>query len=367
MNIETLIAAANPVPTATAPGADSAQARQTLARVLAEPAEPAGRRDRRDRPGRPSRLNNHRLGLALGGLTAAAAAAAAAAVLLTGASGRHGPPTADGSALSRTLGKLALVASGQPVARPPGPGQYQYTDSKALNWADTYVSAKIHFSVSYQQDRQIWIATNGAGRIKQTNTDPDFASPRDRAAWIAAGRPSLRQAPWDQRFGKHGLTLGPVNLFNLPTRPAKLYALLRARKIEGGPPGPAEDFVQVGDLLRETDAPPALRAALFQVCARIPGAKLLGTVTDPLGSSGIAIAHWQPVTRSGLGFVRRSSQVESVLIFNPKTSGLLAEETLVTGGGKTTLTAWTVYLKSGVVDSLTSTTLVTGNGGGRSA
>jgi hypothetical protein len=359
MNIETLIAAANPIPTATAPGADSAHARQTLARVLAEPAEPA---DRRDRSGRPYRLNNHRLGLALGGLTAAAAAAAVAAVLLTGASGRHGPPTADGSALSRTLGKLALVASGQPVARPPGPGQYQYTESKSLNWADTYVSAKIHFSVSYQQHRRIWIATNGAGRIKETNTDPDFASPRDRAAWIAAGRPSVRQAPWDQRFGKHGLTLGPVNLFNLPTRPAKLYALLRARKIEGGPPGPAEDFVQVGDLLRETDAPPALRAALFQVCARIPGAKLLGTVTDPLGSSGIAIAHWH-----GLGFARRSSQVESVLIFNPKTSGLLAKETLVTSDGKTTLTAWTVYLKSGVVDSVTSTTLVTGNGGGRSS
>jgi hypothetical protein len=360
MNIETLIAAANPVPTAAAPGADSLQARQTLARLLAEPAGRSG-------PGRPSRLNSRRLGLVAGGLAAAAAAAVAAAVvLLPGASGRPGPPAGATSPLSRALGELALVASGQPVARPPGPGQYQYTDSKSLTWSDTYVSAKIHFSVSYQQHRQIWIAANGSGRIKETNTDPDFASPRDRAAWIAAGRPSLRQAPWDQRFGKHGLALGPVNLLKLPTRPAKLYALLRARKIEGGPPGAAEDFVQVGDLLRETDAPPALRAALFKVCARIPGARLLGTVTDPLGSRGIAFARSQLVTGSGHGSPRRS-RAESVLIFNPSTSGLLAEETLVTTAGKTTLTAWTVYLKSGVVNSVTSTRPVTGNRGGSSA
>jgi hypothetical protein len=47
--------------------------------------------------------------------------------------------------------------------------------------------------------------------------------------------------------------------------------MLSAGKIEGGPPGPAENFTQIGDLLRETDASPALRSALYQVAETIPG------------------------------------------------------------------------------------------------
>ena len=105
---------------------------------------------------------------------------------------------------------------------------------------------------------------------------------RRRRRWWA--RPS------DEHFGPGGLSDGPVDLSKLPTDPAQLAAMISSRKIEGGPPGPAEDFVQVGDLLRESDASPALRAALFKVAAGIPGVKLLGTVTDSDGRSGIAIA-----------------------------------------------------------------------------
>ena len=56
--------------------------------------------------------------------------------------------------------------------------------------------------------------------------------------------------------------------------------------------------------------------------------------------------------------------VKSVLVFDPKTSKMIAEETFVTHTktGKTTLMAWTDYLKSGVVNSKTSTTLVSGAG-----
>jgi hypothetical protein len=54
-----------------------------------------------------------------------------------------------------------------------------------------------------------------------------------------------------------------------------------------------------------------------------------------------------------------------VLIFGLKTSKLLAEETFVTytKTEKTSLTSWTVYLRSGVVDSITSTTPASGNPG----
>jgi hypothetical protein len=149
------------------------------------------------------------------------------------------------------------------------------------------------------------------------------------------------------------------------TNPRKLAALLFARKIEGGPPGPAEDFVQVGDLLRETDAPPALRAALFKVAETITGVRYLGRITDQAGRTGIGMAY---ISRPPRG--RYPSQYGmSELIFGARTSALLAEQTVLvnTRTGARTVTSWTVYLKSGPVDSVTSTRLVGGTGASVSA
>jgi hypothetical protein len=164
-------------------------------------------------------------------------------------------------------------------------------------------------------------------------------------------------APTDSSFGRGQLSDGPPNLNRLPANPDKLAALLVARKIEGGPKGPAEDFVQIGDMLRENYVRPALRAAIFVVAERIPGVRLLGTLTDQDGRSGI-----------GLGYVHaypvRGETVRAVLIFDPKTSKLIAEETIVVSAktGKSVLVAWTDYLKSGVVDSTTSTSPASGAG-----
>jgi hypothetical protein len=357
MNIEELIAAANPVPAASVPTGDSPAARQTLAAVVSEPPgrltgakEASGRATGRLRP------------LVLGGLASAAAFILVVALVVLGAPGkpRHAGPRPD--AMVTALDALAIVAAAQPVTHPLRHGQFQYTASTSLNWVDTINNPKDSYNVSYIERRQVWIALNGKGRIKESYSDPDLA-PQDVAGWIAAGRPSLRVPSWDQRFGRHQLSIGPTNLLKLPTNPVKLAALLFARKIEGGPPGPAEDFVQIGDLLRETDAPPALRAAIFKVAERIPGTKLLGTVTDQAGASGVAIARWQRLAAHG----PVPAQVdESVLIFASRTSALLAEETFVTYAktGKTVLTSWTDYLKSGVVNSVSSTTLVAGSSGG---
>jgi hypothetical protein len=50
-----------------------------------------------------------------------------------------------------------------------------------------------------------------------------------------------------------------------------------------------EEFVEVGDLLRESPAPPALREALYEVAANIPGVVVKGHYTDALGRTGIAV------------------------------------------------------------------------------
>jgi hypothetical protein len=369
MNIENLIADANPVPLASVTDGDSPHALRTLAQIIApehgQAAPGDGGRPRASRGGRPGRSGARRLLRVAAGLTASAAAAALVITLL--AQGGHEsrknvavPRASAGptpSTVAAALDSLSLAADAQPVEAAPGPGQFEYTDSSSLNWIDTYNGPTTSYNVSYSELRQIWIASNGSGRIVETYSHPQLGTAKDRAGWIAAGRPSLVVGPSDSTFGPGQLSNGPPNLNQLPDDPAKLAALLAARRIEGGPKGPAEDFVQIGDLLRETYVRPALRAAIFAVAKGIPGVRLLGTVTDQVGRTGIGLAYVH-------AFPAQREIVKSVLVFDPKTSKMIAEETFVTDTktGKTTLNSWTDYLKSGVVNSKTSTDPVSAAG-----
>jgi len=368
MSIENLIAEANPVPLASVPDGDSPHAHRTLVQIIAaEHGDGSARSGRADHGGRPGRGAAHRLPRISAGLSAAAAVAAVAVVLTQLGSGDHGghkalasptpSTTARPGTLAAALDSLSLTAHAQPAEPQPGPGQFEYTDESSLNWIDTYNTPAKSYNVSYFERRQAWIGSDGSGRIVESYTHPRLGTAKDRAGWIAAGRPSLAVPPSDSTFGPGQLSTGPPNLNRLPADPAKLAALLAARKIEGGPKGPAEDFVQIGDMLRETYVRPALRAAIFTVAKNIAGVRLLGTVTDQAGRSGIGLGYvhvWPALHEIG----------KSVLIFDPKTSKLIAEETIVTytKTGKTALVAWTDYLKSGVVNSDTSTTPVSGAG-----
>jgi hypothetical protein len=370
MKIENLIAEANPVPLATVADGDSAHALRTLAQIMASDQREAPSRDGGSayasgggRPGRGAARTLRRVAV---GLTVAAAAAALVTTQLVprGHEGRKDialPPASGGGkpgTLAAALDSLSLAADAQPVDLPPGPGQFEYTDESSLNWIDTYNnSPTTSYNVSYTELRQIWIGSDGSGRLVETYSNPQLGTAKDRAGWIAAGRPSLAVPPADSTFGAGQLSDGPPDLNRLPADPAKLAALLVARKIEGGPKGPAEDFVQIGDMLRENYVRPALRAAIFAVAEHIPGVQLLGTVTDQVGRSGIGLAYVRAYPAQG-------EIAKSVLVFDPKTSKMIAEESLVTNTetGKTTLMAWTDYLKSGVVNSQTSTNPESGAG-----
>jgi hypothetical protein len=278
--------------------------------------------------------------------------AAAVVVLVGAASGvsvllRPGSPASPGTAAAAVLTKLARVAADQPVPSAPGPGQYLYVDS-----VETYTDGSSSgpsggpgFTVLLPEHRQIWIAPDGSGQIRETFGQPTFLSAQDRANWEADGDPPIPHAPTDMSFGPGGLEDGPTDLWKLPMNPAALGAEIASRKIEGGPPGPAEDFTQVADLLRETDASPALRSALYQVAAGLPGVESLGTVTDHSGRTGVGVAY----VNDGL---------RHELIFDPETSALLGESYTIVGPGSGydapvgTVVGWEVYLQSSIVNSL---------------
>ena len=83
--------------------------------------------------------------------------------------------------------------------------------------------------------------------------------------------------------------LGWDELYALPTEPGALESHLRATGLDGMRDSDTELFALVGDLLRESPAPPTLRKALWEVVARVPGVSLVGAVEDSTGRPGVAI------------------------------------------------------------------------------
>jgi hypothetical protein len=154
-----------------------------------------------------------------------------------------------------------------------------------------------------------------------------FPTAADRRLWERLGRPSFTPP--------HGLNsgltaIGPLGgghyllgnleltrqqLLATSTNPRILYARLYAA---GG--SPAEVFTGIGDTLRSRPATAALRAALYRALALVPGVRWVGSVTDSFGRRGKAV-----------GFVHDG--VEDELIFDPASSEMLAERTIVLSGG----------------------------------
>ena len=165
-------------------------------------------------------------------------------------------------------------------------------------------------------------ARTGARLVETTGT-PSFPTQKDETVWRAAGSPDLGgNQTTDESFKAGAPDQGGLfyfDLSNLPTDPSQLKQLIEERKIEGGPSGDAETFTIIGDMLRETYAPPALRAALYQIVADLPGVEYVGRVTDDAGRTGIAVAY--PNAQGGL---------REELVFDPDTSKLLAERSVLT-------------------------------------
>jgi len=173
-----------------------------------------------------------------------------------------------------------------------------------------------------------------------------FLSERSRAAWLAAGSPPLGRAI-NQDFGAQGLSF--EDLSRLPTDPSALATVIRERAQRADPPLYDEMFVVIGDLLREQTAPPQVRAALYKVAAGIPGVELVGQVHDRAGRQGVAVAKTSTYT----GVKRRH-----VLIFDARTSALLAEEDVILesvswiDAKPPVVIGYATYLESGIVESL---------------
>lgn len=231
---------------------------------------------------RPSGPKRKRTPWLVAACTAAAAAVVAGTTVTVLASHSGGSQAGGGPPASVSPGGGASSTGGTDVtaavllhAAGKAAGAQKGGWPNAAYWhvASVYVRS----GTTYHRD--IWISHYGNGVL---HDDGVSSGPMD------LGKASFEGLSWEQ-------------LYALPTDPAKLQSVLQAKftqrfDSDANPtPSPgtvtqsAELFVVVGDLLRESPASPALREALYDVAANIPGVVVKGDYTDALGRTGTAV------------------------------------------------------------------------------
>jgi hypothetical protein len=243
--------------------------------------------------------------------------------------------TAPSSAAAAELQRLAGVAAAQRSATPPASGYFLHVASIQAGGV-----VQGNCTAIVPQRRQIWINAAGAGRILEIPDHPSFLSAQDRLTCERSHEAMLRDSMQrsDTWYAAGCYDLGDASrLTGSFEDPQTLLRKMHA--IHGGPSGPSADFETAGDFLRESDASPALRAAIYRAAATIPGVRLVGPVTDRLGRHGIAMS----LTSHDSAY--RDTTFE--LIFAPRDSTLLAEQITRTSTGQQI--GWGVYDKTTLV------------------
>lgn len=186
---------------------------------------------------------------------AAVLAVAACLTVVIGPTVDVGHRPASQAAATQVLLRAAAAAGAQPGGWP-----------EAAYWH----SVSTHTVGPGTYRREIWLGHHGPTVIK------DDAYPGVTTMGPAVFNAGARPVTWDE-------------LYALSTDSQVLERTLRARIDRAGPDDDSELFTIVGDLLRDSPAPPQLRRALWEVAAEIPGFSLVGPVTDGAGRPGVAV------------------------------------------------------------------------------
>ena len=152
-------------------------------------------------------------------------------------------------------------------------------DAQQEGWphAVYWHAASIEVRAGKTYHRDIWIAHNGDAILEDGGVAPGLQ----------------RISPAGSGFGFLGTQPGWLTwdeIYALPTDPAKLGSLLTRDSMGLAYGSPARNlWSTVLGLLVETPASPALREALYNVAASIPGVAVNGDYTDSLGRTGTAL------------------------------------------------------------------------------
>jgi hypothetical protein len=363
MNIEDLIRAANPVRTRDLAAGDSPRAQRALVQILQghTAATAAGRRPH-------ARRVMKRTMVTAG--AAFTAAAATVAVLLSAAPGT--PPRAAKGAAPAPRGhartaqpvtaREILLAAAAHVASGPVTGRYWRV--RMIGGVSVPGGTKANpYDISLRTYADQWNPSSAGQKewliSQQLGTRP--ATPADAAAWRAAGSPeawhsglpannylaglpekwtgmlaattaaSARSATWQVSDGTVGYVEGDLaglkaaQFRQMPTLPRLVEAMLRHYAMRAHCSNPhcstVDQLIWAEALaLLQDPVSPQVRSATFTVMAGLPGVRLIGAMTDPLGRPGYALA---PGSQDPNAVPRHFNPTRVVLI-DPRSGSLLA-------------------------------------------
>jgi hypothetical protein len=271
-----------------------------------------------------------------------AAAMAVAAVTLSTAARHPAGPSAAGqaqhSAAARLLARIAVAASRQATPAVRG-HQWEYikTVEKAIagpfEWTarGTITPAGRKLTTYHSQ---LWRPVSDICLGFVERTTPSRTTPPE---WGAS-----RQASGSSHGGTGGTdekcpSAGSLNrstyrlLQSLPTSPHRLLNLIYTEEKGHGPSPDQEAFTTIGDLLRDSIAPPRVSAALYRAAALIPGVSVVPDAVNAVGQHGVAVALTVP---SG----QRTRDVREEWIFDKTTLQMIGEST-ISNGSVTDVTA----------------------------
>lgn len=230
-----------------------------------------------------------------------------------------------------TLPVLAQVAAAA-AAQPPIPGDlpFLYLKTQYVGTA-TAVAGGRGFSYYAPSTRQLWIARDGSGLMRDVAEPPRWVSAADREAWEASGAPapfSPGRRVSEERLPPGGfpnLLPGGTALAELPTDAAELAAWIEAQVQDpNGGAGAGNGFsvavrslVLAAEILSNPFASSELRAALYEAAGEIRGIEYLGPATDQLGRHGVAV---------GAQSANSGAPTVYSLIFDPETAQVLATQ-----------------------------------------
>jgi len=306
------------------------------------------------------------------GLGAVAAAGVTAAVAVTLTSGSVPPreaPAAGGSKTTpqatMTLDPNAAILLAATRAAQQPTGRYWHTDMvSGQSYLLRPATGAYAITGAATETFSWWGVKSGMGEAFWTRDLP--AGPvtaQDGPAWRAAGSPSSFRVWSSDHYATYTATTTPwesdhpnangggdfadgktaADLQRLPadsTKLARLYYSPAALARAGLPPGASVSakVALTAGMLGGAPLPPQVQAALIRALSDQPGVHAIGDVTDPLGRRGIALASDDhAVTVTGQFGAPKAEQgtyrSRQVLIFNPSTGALLAQEEQLTRPG----------------------------------
>jgi hypothetical protein len=188
--------------------------------------------------------------------------------------------------------QLAAVASTQPLPSVPA-GSFVYTSARvSATVTSTNIATGATESVTVESRRETWIAADGSGLILERPV-PSGSRETER---IRGGTGKLRFTDLDQ----------------LPTEPQALLDEIVRPGFLDGPDDDLEILAGIGVLLRDSYVDPAHREGLFLIVEGIHGVEVEENHRDPLGRLGTAVT-------------LRDSNRSVMLVFQARSSRLLAE------------------------------------------